>query len=63
MDNFKLIKRTLIILAALTIFAIVMLVLVGKNGLIQQEIDDYNDTHVEENSEKNNKKIEVIDNH
>ncbi len=62
MDNFKLIKRTLIILAALTIFAIVMLVLVGKNGLIQQEIDDYNDTHVEENSEKNNKKIEVIDN-
>lgn len=62
MDNFKLIKRTLIILAALAIFAIVMLVLVGKNGLIQQEIDDYNDTHVEENSEKNNKKIEVIDN-
>ncbi len=61
-SNFKLIRRTLIILVALTIFTVVMLLLVGKDGLINKEIKDYNDTHVEENSEKQNEKVVVVDN-
>ncbi len=56
MDNNKLIRNTLIGLALLTIFTIAMLVLVGKNGLIQREIQEYNDTHVEENNERQNRK-------
>ncbi len=61
-SNFKLIRRTLIILVALTIFTVVMLLLVGKDGLINKEIKEYNDTHVEENSEKQNEKVVVVDN-
>ncbi len=61
-SNFKLIRRTLIILVVLTIFTVVMLLLVGKNGLINKEIEDYNNTHVEENSEKQNEKVVVVDN-
>ena len=61
-SNFKLIRRTLIILVALTVFTVVMLLLVGKDGLINKEIEEYNDTHVEENSEKNNEKVVVVDN-
>lgn len=56
MDNNKLIRNTIIGLVLLTVFTIVMLVLVGKNGLIQREIQEYNDTHVEENSERQNRK-------
>ena len=59
-SNFKLIRRTLIILVALTIFTVMMLLLIGKNGLISQEIEKYNDTHVEENSEKENEKVVVV---
>lgn len=59
-SNFKLIRRTLIILVALTIFTVMMLLLIGKNGLINQEIEKYNDTHVEENSEKENEKVVVV---
>lgn len=62
MDNFKLIKKTLIILVALTILTIIMLVLLGKNGLIRQEIDDYNKTHIEENSDNQNDKIIEVNN-
>ena len=61
-SNFKLIRRTLIILALLTVFTVVMLLLVGKDGLINKEIEEYNDTHVEENSEKQNEKVVVVDN-
>jgi hypothetical protein len=62
MDNFKLIKKTLIILGVITFFTVILLVLLGENGLINQEVEDYNDTHVEENSEKQKEKIVVVDN-
>lgn len=63
MDNFKFIKRSLILLVVITIFTIIMLVLIGENGLINQEIEDYNDTHVEENTEKKtDEKIVIVDN-
>ncbi len=61
-SNFKLIRKVLILLGVITIFTIIMLVLLGENGLIKQEMDDYNDTHVEENSEKHNEKVVVVDN-
>lgn len=56
MDNNKLIRNTIIGLVLLTMFTIVMLTLVGKNGLINREIQDYNDTHAEEVEERQNKK-------
>lgn len=56
MGNRTLIKALLVILAVVTLITIVMLVLVGKNGLIQQELDEYNSTHIEENSERQNNK-------
>lgn len=61
-NNFKTTRRLLILLVAILIFTLLMLVLVGPNGLINQEIKEYNDTHVEENSEKNNEKVVVVDN-
>ena len=61
-SNFKLIRKVLILLGVITIFTIIMLVLLGENGLIKQEMDDYNDTHVEENAEKHNEKVVVVDN-
>lgn len=62
MDNFKLIKKTLIILVVIAFFTVILLVLLGENGLINQEVENYNDTHVEENSEKQKEKIVVVDN-
>lgn len=56
MGNRTLIRALLVILAVVTLITIVMLVLVGKNGLIQQELDEYNSTHIEENSERQNNK-------
>ena len=52
MDNNKLIRNTIIGLVLLTMFTIMMLTLVGKNGLINREIEDYNETHQEENAER-----------
>ena len=51
MGNNTLIKGTVIVIIGLIIFTIVMLALVGKNGLINKEKDNYNQTHVEERSE------------
>ena len=62
MDNFSLIKKTLILLVALVIFTVVMLVLVGPNSLINQEKQKYDQTHVEEKLEKENKgEIVIVD--
>lgn len=63
MGNKTLIRGTIIGLVLLTLFTITMMVLLGKNGLINQEFKKYNDTHVEENSEKQNKgdKVVIID--
>ena len=55
MGNKTLIRATIIGLVLLTLFTITMMVLIGKNGLINQEIKKYNDTHVEERSEEQNK--------
>lgn len=52
MDNKRLIRNTIIGLVLLTMFTIMMLTLVGKNGLINREINEYNATHTEENAEK-----------
>lgn len=56
MDNKKLIRNTIIGLVLLTMFTIMMLTLVGENGLIKREINAYNETHQEENAERQNKK-------
>lgn len=56
MDNNKLIRKTIIWIVLLTMFTILMLTLVGKNGLINREIQDYKDTHAEEVEERENKK-------
>lgn len=60
MGNKTLIRGTIIGLILLTLFTITMMVLLGKNGIINQELKKYNDTHVEENSEKQNKGDKVI---
>ena len=55
MDNNKLIRNTIIGLVLLTMFTILMMTLVGKKGLINKEIQEYNDTHAEEVEERQNK--------
>ena len=50
MGNRTLIRGTVIGLIVLIFFTIIMLVLVGKNGLINQEREKYNETHMEEKS-------------
>lgn len=53
------INATLFILAGVMVITIVMMVLVGENGIIKKAIKDYNDTHVEERYEKEEKNIVV----
>lgn len=63
MQNNSLIKRTLILLVALIFFTIIMMVLVGPNSIINQEKEKYDQTHVEEKSEKANKgNIVIVEN-
>ena len=50
-------KKLLFVLLGVLIFTIIMLVLVGNNGLIKQEQDHYNETHVEEREDAGNKVI------
>lgn len=54
MGNNTLIRGVIIGIISLILFTIIMMVLLGKNGIINQEIKKYNDTHVEENAEKQN---------
>ena len=56
MDSNKLIRNTIIVFILLTMFTIAMLVLIGKDGIINREIQEYNDTHAEENAERQNNK-------
>lgn len=63
MQNNSLIKRTLILLVALLFFTIIMMVLVGPNSIINQEREKYDQTHVEEKTERENKEnIVIVDN-
>ena len=50
-------KKLLFTLLGVLIFTIIMVVLVGHNGIIKQETDHYNETHVEEKEEKSNQVI------
>ncbi len=59
MGNNTLIKGIIIGVVSLILLTIIMMVLIGKNGLINQEIRKYNDTHVEENSERLNDGVVV----
>ena len=54
MGNNTLIRGVIIGIISLILFTIIMMVLLGENGIINQEIKKYNDTHVEENAEKQN---------
>ncbi len=57
MKNKSLTIKLLLLLAGLTIFTIFVYVLAGPNGLIQYEKDQYNETHSEEQQEKNNEVV------
>lgn len=50
-------KKLLFLLLGLLIFTIIMIVLFGQNGIIKQETDHYNETHVEEREDKNNQVV------
>ena len=41
-------NATLVILLVVVVLALLVMVLVGENGLINREIKKYKDTHVEE---------------
>lgn len=56
MGNKTLIRGTIILIIVLTLFTLIMMVLVGKNGWINQEKKNYDETHVEENLEKEYRK-------
>ena len=56
MGNNTLIRGTIIVLVSILLFTIVMMVLIGENGLIRKEIDKYKETHVEEIKEKEKEK-------
>jgi len=64
MKNNTLIRATLITLVLLTLFTVIMLVLSGKNGLINKEIQRYNETHTEQkdngNDQNKNDNIVVV---
>lgn len=50
----------LFILIGLIFLTIIMAVLTGENGLISQEKEKYNNTHVEEIEEKNGNNVVVV---
>lgn len=54
MGNNTLIRGVIIGIISLIILTLVMMVLIGENGIINQEKKNYNDTHIEENSERHN---------
>ncbi len=52
MGNDTLIRGVIIGIISLVLLTVVMMVLVGKNGIINQEIEKYKETHVEENADR-----------
>ena len=54
MGNDTLIRGVIIGIISLVLLTVVMMVLVGKNGIINQEIEKYKETHVEENADRQN---------
>ena len=61
MKKNTMIHATLYILIAVVFIAVIMMVLVGENGLINKGIKEYKDTHVEEVNEKEQENVVVID--
>lgn len=60
MKKNTMINATLFILLAVVIITIVMMVLIGEDGLINKEIKEYEDTHVEEKYENEQQGENVI---
>lgn len=60
MKKNTLVYAMLFILIGLIFLTVIMAVLTGKNGLINQEKEKYNNTHVEEIEEKNGSNVVVI---
>ncbi len=56
MGNKTLIRGTIIVLISVTLLTLVVMVLIGDNGLINKEIEKYKETHTEEIREKEEKK-------
>lgn len=50
------------ILIGIILLTVVVAVLSGENGIIKQEMDKYNQTHIEENQEKQGENIIVVNN-
>lgn len=62
MKKNTLVNAMIFILIGLVLLTIVIAVLTGKNGLINQEKEKYNETHVEEIQEKQGNNVVVINN-
>ena len=62
MGNRTLIRGTVIVLVFLTLLTIVIMGLFGENGWINKEIQKYNETHLEENNQKENSNIVIVEN-
>ena len=46
-------KKLLFVLLGVLIFTVIIFVLFGKNGVIQREQENYNETHMEEREDNN----------
>ncbi len=60
MKKNTLVYAMLFILIGLIFLTIIIAVLTGENGLISQEKEKYNNTHVEEIEEKNGNNVVVV---
>lgn len=61
MKKNTMLNATFYILLAVVFIAVIMMVLVGENGLVNKGIKEYKDTHAEEVNEKEQENVVVID--
>ena len=61
MGNKTLIRATIITLVLLACFTVMMMVLSGKDGLINKEIQKYNETHTEQKENNQTKDDNVVE--
>lgn len=62
MGNRTMIRGAVVLLVVLTLFTILIMGLAGENGWINKEIQKYKETHVNEDSQKQNSNVVVVDN-
>ena len=62
MKKNTLINATMIILFSLIAITLIIMVLIGDNGLINKEMENYNNTHNEEKIEKQEQNVLVMGN-